>query len=145
MKGQITEISKGKNYTAMDVGAFADLLNYTESKGKVFIKDSINSTGTEISFQLLPAGTELPFFHSHKQNEEIYIVLKGKGQMQIDGTAFHLTEGSVVRVAPEGNRSLKSAADSEMVYMVIQAKEKSLEQCTATDGVLTQDEAKWLK
>lgn len=146
MSKQVSEIAKGKNFTAIDIGSWDGLLDYAtgDNKGKLFLKDQMQSTGVEMSFQLLPAGTELPFFHAHKQNEEVYIVLKGKGQVQIDDQTFHVREGSVVRVAPGGNRSLKSADDSEMIYMVVQVKENSLSQWTMTDGVIATQTPKWL-
>lgn len=138
MNGKIEELAKGQNYTAVNIGKFDSLLDYSagDTKGKVFLKNQIDSSGAELSFQLLPAGTELPFFHTHKQNEEIYIVLKGKGQFQIDDEVFPVSEGSIIRIAPKGKRSLKSAKDSQMVYMVIQMKENSLEQWTMDDGEL---------
>ena len=38
-------------------------------------------TGAEVSISNLPAGAGVPFVHSHKQNEEIYAVLSGRGTM----------------------------------------------------------------
>lgn len=120
------------NFTLANVGPLQDLMTF--ENGKVFVKDSIKSTGAELSFQLLPKATALPFFHSHNENEEIYIVISGRGKMQVDQTVFDLQEGSIVRVAPAGARSLKSADDSDMVYMVIQVKENSLKQWTREDA-----------
>jgi len=34
--------------------------------------------------------------HSHKQNEEIYIILSGAGDFQVNDTAFPIAEGSIV-------------------------------------------------
>jgi len=55
--------SEGINYSAIDLGEFDNLMEYSylhpklksEVKGKVFIGEFIKSTGTEISFQILPA------------------------------------------------------------------------------------------
>lgn len=46
--------------------------------GKQFVKDASGATSCEISFGTLPAGESVPFFHSHKENEENYIILSGK-------------------------------------------------------------------
>ena len=37
------------------------------------LHDSLSLTGAEISVNNLPAGAGVPFVHSHKKNEEIYI------------------------------------------------------------------------
>lgn len=147
MSKQVSLVAKGDNFKAVDVGPWAELGGYAagEFKGKVFLKDVLGATGFELSFGLLPPDTQLPFFHAHKQNEELYVVLRGKGQMQIDGEVFDLQEGSVVRVSPKGARSLKSAKDSEMAFMVVQTKAGSLEQWTGEDGLPAQAQAKWTK
>ena len=41
-------------------------------EGKQFFKDATGATSCEISFGTLPTGAEVPFFHSHKANEENY-------------------------------------------------------------------------
>ena len=49
------------------------------------LHDKLSLTGAEISVNNLPAGAGVPFVHSHKKNEEIYIILSGKGKAVIDG------------------------------------------------------------
>ena len=39
------------------------------------LHDVLGLTGAEISINNLPAGVGVPFVHSHKKNEEIYIIL----------------------------------------------------------------------
>ena len=112
-------------------------------EGKVYLKDATNSTSTEISFNSLPPKTEQPYFHTHKQNEETYIVLKGFGFFQVDGKVFDVKEGSVVRVAPNGIRGIRNSSDKTMVYIVIQSKENSLEQYSTDDGTRVKFEPKW--
>ncbi len=141
MINKVKKISKSPVFTAVNIGTFDNLNDY--ENGKVFLKDIADSTAAEVSFQMLPKNTELPFFHAHKQNEEIYIVLRGQGSMQIDDNVFDISEGSIVRVAPNGMRTMKSGPDTEMLYMVIQAKENSLTQWTQTDGIIENKSANW--
>ena len=47
------------------------------------LHDQLSLTGAEISINNLSAGTGVPFVHSHKQNEEFYGVLSGKGKAVI--------------------------------------------------------------
>ena len=64
-----------KNYQKMSVAQDA----------RVELHDSLALTGAEVSINHLPAGAGVPFVHSHKQNEEIYGILSGKGFITIDG------------------------------------------------------------
>ena len=144
-------ISENKNYTAVNVGSMDQLsehsLIHPVSKrvieGKVFLKDPTKATGTEISFNTLPPNTELSYFHIHIQNEETYIIIKGKGDFQVDDDCIPVTEGSVIRVAPKGVRSLRNTSSEAMVYIVIQSKEGSLVQHSSADGERLEYKKAW--
>ena len=43
------------------------------------LHDLLNLTGAEVSCNTLPAGASVPFVHHHTQNEEVYLILEGKG------------------------------------------------------------------
>ena len=106
----------------------------------------VNNSSKTLSVQPVAkfhSGQAAPFFHSHKQNEEIYIILSGAGDFQVNDTAFPIAEGSIVRVATASNRSIRCTSTEKMLYICIQAKEGSLEQCTMEDGEITQQETKW--
>ena len=84
----------------------------------------------------MPAGAGVPFVHSHKENEEIYGILAGKGKAVIDGETVDLTAGDWLRIAPAAKRQFFAADDSGITYLCIQVKENSLEHFTATDAVM---------
>lgn len=105
---------------------------------RVELHDKLGLTGAEISVNVLPAGVGVPFVHTHKQNEEIYIVLEGKGCMTIDGEQVEVAANDYIRVSPAGRRQFSAAADSAVKYVCIQVKENSLEAYTANDGVVVE-------
>jgi mannose-6-phosphate isomerase-like protein (cupin superfamily) len=150
---KIELISEGDNFTAVNVGDFKGLPEHsylhpklkTEVKGKVFVGEAIRSTGTEISFQLLPPNTEISFLHKHKNHEEIYVIIKGEGQFQVDGASFDVKEGSVVRVAPEGSRTWRNNSDSPIVVMCFQAQQRSLDCQYIGDGYRVKGDIIWDK
>lgn len=133
----IRKVNEGEKFTHATVG---DLSAFT---GKQFVKDCVGTTGCEISFGTLNPGEAAPFFHSHKQNEEVYLILRGSGDFQVDDTAFPIAEGSIVRVATHCNRSLRCTSAGSMLYLCIQVKEGSLEQCTLNDGIITEQATAW--
>ncbi len=100
------------------------------------LHDQIGLTGAEVSINNLPAGAGVPFVHSHKQNEEIYIIISGKGSAVIDGETIELSQGDVVRVSPAAKRQFSAAADSAISFACIQVKENSLEGYTADDCIM---------
>jgi len=148
---QIEKLSENAHYSAVNLGSLTDLMDYSLIhpvnkkllEGKVFLKNATQSTGTEISFNSLPPHSEQPYFHIHRKNEETYIILKGSGFFQVDEDCFSIKEGSVIRVAPQGNRGICNSSDEIMSYIVIQSKENSLEEYTTADGERIPCEPKW--
>lgn len=135
------QIAESKNFTALDFGKLDLVLE--SANGKIFLKDATKATGTEISISILPPKTDLPIFHSHKQNEETYIILKGEGKFQVDDQCFDISEGSVIRVAPAGLRGMTNTSEQQMIYIVIQSKENSIQQWTSQDGVIQDATPLW--
>ncbi len=125
-------IDKGEKFTHVQIDNFIHL------EGKEFLKDATAATSCEISLGTLPQGVAVPFFHSHKENEENYIIISGSGKFQIDTEVFDISAGSVIRVSTGCDRNLKCTSQEPMLYLCIQAKENSLENYTMTDGTITE-------
>ncbi len=103
---------------------------------RVELHDALGLTGAEISVNRLPAGAGVPFVHSHKQNEEIYGILSGRGTAELDGETVALSEGDWLRGGPAVKRRFSAAADCGMSFLCIQVKEHSLEGFTAGDAIV---------
>ncbi len=121
------------NYKATEIGKIAEIGKHFEN-GKAFLHDALALTSCEISVNEMPKGAKLPFSHRHKQNEEIYIFLKGSGTMTVDDRKVPFREGTCVKVLPAGARTIETDADTE--YICVQAKTDSLEQFGFGDGEL---------
>ena len=52
-----------------------------------------------------------PMAHSHKEQEEAYVVVAGSGRMLLDDEVHDLHQWDVVRVAPEVVRSFEAGPD----------------------------------
>ena len=131
---EIKTLNTGEKFTHVNVGSLKAF------EGKQFVKDATGATSCEISFGTLPTGAEVPFFHSHKANEENYIILSGSGRFQVNDEAFDIEEGSMVRVATNCDRNIKCTSADPLTYICIQAKEGSLEGYTMTDADITERE-----
>lgn len=100
------------------------------------LHDKLSLTGAEVSVNNLPAGACVPFVHSHKNNEEIYVVLAGKGKAVVDGETVELAAGDWVKIAPAAKRQFFAADDSAISFACIQVKANSLEGYTTDDAVI---------
>ena len=143
-------IIKAENVTAVDFGKFSDLNEYVlqlgpevKIPGKVFGGALVGATGGEFSFQSFAPGTETGFLHTHKNHEELYFFLSGKGEFQVDGKVFPVGEGSVVRVAPAGKRSVRNNGTEPLVMLCVQYRGATFTKEDAADGVILNEKVNW--
>lgn len=115
-------------------------------EGRSELHELLHLTGAEISCNTLPAGVSIPFVHAHTENEEIYLVLDGSGQLYVDGEEVVIRRGDCFRIDPQGLRCLRAAGDSPLRYVCIQVRAGSLGNFTQSDAVVLQDGPKpsWL-
>lgn len=125
----------------------AKLQHVDMTASRTELHELLSLTGTEVSINNLPAGVSIPFVHAHTNNEELYIVLSGKGSFLVDGEEFLISEGDCLRVDPKGERCLKAADDSTLRYLCIQSRAGSLQGYTMSDGIISEEFKKpsWLK
>lgn len=147
---QIQQIAEGTHFSALSTGPFNQLNDYVlpvapgmEIQGKVFMGQALQTTGAEISFQSFAPGKETGFLHTHQTHEELYIFVSGKGEFQVDGQVFPVGEGSVVRVAPEGKRSVRNNGTELLIMICVQYKAQTFTAQDAADGQLLQEPVKW--
>ena len=57
------------------------------------LHDALGLTGCEASYNVLPGGAAVPCVHAHQHNEELYLVLKGSGELYLNGEITPLTAG----------------------------------------------------
>ena len=147
---EIQTIATAQNFSAINIGPLSQLGGYERHRspdvvayGKVFGGAAAHTTGSEFSFQSFPAGAETGFLHTHKTHEELYFFLSGKGEFQVDGKIFPIQEGSVVRVAPAGKRSVRNNGTEPLVMLCVQYKAETFTAEDATDGVILNDKVEW--
>ncbi|HYC81800.1 MAG TPA: hypothetical protein VEB65_08435 [Solirubrobacterales bacterium] len=61
-------------------------------------------------FRLLP-GKRSPFVHRHREAEEVYVVLRGRGWVKLGDEIRAVAELDAIRVAPELPRAFEAGPD----------------------------------
>lgn len=147
---QIKQIANASNFKAVDFGELSELKDYVlelgtgmKIPGKVFGGAVLGADGGDFSLQMFQPGTETGFLHKHKQHEELYFFLRGKGEFQVDGQIFPVKEGSVVRVAPEGERSVRNNGTEPLIMLCVQYKGNTFTAEDASDGIILEKQVKW--
>jgi len=137
------ETTNGLNFDLLNFGGESTIKKQATEvptvgkfEGKVFLKQILNLTGTEISLNVLGPGVEVPFKHRHKKNEELYYFIKGQGEFEIDDSRLPISSGTIIRVSPQGVRKWRNTGKEDLFYMVVQSRANTMEIATIEDGEL---------
>jgi uncharacterized cupin superfamily protein len=141
---ELKAVSESTNFTALSLDGLNSVFKNFYSNGafdessacKIFLGEQLNSKAVEISFGVMGPGNKVPFYHAHKENEEVYFFISGEGEFEVDDQIIKIGPGSVIRVATPGKRTWQNTSEQPLIYLVIQSKEGSLVGYKGADGIL---------
>ena len=98
--------------------AIVNLLEIDDStQGRVpgmearFARKHMGSRDLGVSHQRYAPGTRSPVGHSHREQEEAYVVVAGSGRVRLDDEVRDLRQWDIVRIAPPVVRAFEAGAD----------------------------------
>ncbi|MGN6798816.1 MAG: cupin domain-containing protein [Gaiellaceae bacterium] len=71
-----------------------------------------------LSYQRVPPGHRFPFGHTHRKQEEVYVVVRGSGRMKIDDEIVEVGEWDAVRVPPGTWRGYEAGPDGLEILVI---------------------------
>ena len=74
-----------------------------------------------VIYSELEPGTSIGY-HTHENNEEVYVILEGRGIMTINGTVHEVTAGDVILNKPFWSHGLENNSDSDLKILVIEVE-----------------------
>jgi quercetin dioxygenase-like cupin family protein len=76
-----------------------------------FARKHLDSRDLGVSLFRYAANLRSPMAHSHREQEEAYVVVAGSGRVLLDGEIRELRHWDVLRVAPEVVRAFEAGPD----------------------------------
>jgi mannose-6-phosphate isomerase-like protein (cupin superfamily) len=55
--------------------------------------------------------------HGHPDNEQVYVIVRGRGVMQVGGEMQEVSEGTLVFIPPGAAHALKNTSDEPLVFV----------------------------
>lgn len=71
-----------------------------------------------LGYQRIPPGYRFPYGHTHRTQEEVYVVLRGSGRMKLDDEIIDLAEWDAVRVAPGIWRGYEAGPEGLEIFVI---------------------------
>ena len=104
------------------------------ARGKIFLQELLGSAGLEVSLNVVPPGQAMPFLHRHQQNDEVYVVVGGRGQFLVDDECVDVSEGSVLRISPPAARAWRNTSEAPLYFLCLQYRADSVTHGGTRDG-----------
>jgi mannose-6-phosphate isomerase-like protein (cupin superfamily) len=98
-----------------------------------FGRKHLDSDHLGVSYFRYEPGFRAPYGHSHKEQEEAYVVVGGSGRMKLDDEVIDLNLWDAVRVSPEVVRGFEGGPEGLEVIAV------GADRPEGGDGVMVQD------
>ncbi len=76
-----------------------------------FARKHLDSRDLGVSLFRYAANLRSPVAHSHREQEEVYVVVAGSGRVLLDGELHDLRQWDVLRVAPEVVRAFEGGPE----------------------------------
>ena len=80
----------------------------------------LGSRNMSVTWLEVPAGVEQTL-HSDENAEQVYVVVRGRGQMTVAGDTDQIGEGDLVMVPPATDHAISSSADGELACVSVQS------------------------
>ncbi len=99
-----------------------------------FARKYLDSQHLGITYIRYEPDTRSPMGHSHREQEEAYIVLSGSGRIKLDDELVELRQWDVVRVAPQVFRAFESGPQGIELLAVGSDRPEGGDGVAAPDG-----------
>jgi mannose-6-phosphate isomerase-like protein (cupin superfamily) len=76
-----------------------------------FARKHLESEHLGITYLRYAPNVRSPMAHSHREQEEAYVVVRGSGQIRLDDEIHELRQWDVVRIAPATIRAVEARSD----------------------------------
>jgi uncharacterized cupin superfamily protein len=76
-----------------------------------FGRNPLGLRGGGFSYQKLAPSFRSPVAHRHREQEEVYVVIRGSGRVKVEDELRDLREWDAIRFAPETARAFEAGPD----------------------------------
>jgi mannose-6-phosphate isomerase-like protein (cupin superfamily) len=92
-----------------------------------FMREQLDLRNLGVTYERFGGGWRPARGHRHGVQEEVYFLVSGHAQANLDGEVVDLEPWTAVRVAPETARAFRASGDEDAVFITIAAPQAGLD------------------
>ncbi len=111
------------NIDALEMKASSEGTRFGSSAGRIGRAIGLRQLGAQ--YYVVPAGRSAVPYHSHRANEELYLVLEGTGTYRYGGETHEVRAGDLLAAlagGPETAHQLTNTGTGELRYVVVSTR-----------------------
>ncbi len=85
------------------------------------LKNDLGLEAVGISLSRMEPGMGYPYFHAHKEQEEIFICLKGTGTIKVGDEEVAMKAGDFLRISADVPRAVGNKTDAACTFLILGA------------------------
>lgn len=78
-----------------------------------------------VDLSTVPAGSTIGTHTHERDNHELYVIVAGRGLMELDGEVFEVGPGDVVLNGPGETHGLRNISETELRLVVVEVEAKA--------------------
>jgi mannose-6-phosphate isomerase-like protein (cupin superfamily) len=82
-----------------------------------FARELLELRNSGVTYLRLAPDERVPFGHTHKEQEEVYVVVGGGGRIKLDDEIVELRRWDAIRIPPQTMRNLEGGAEGIEVLL----------------------------
>jgi mannose-6-phosphate isomerase-like protein (cupin superfamily) len=82
------------------------------------VSKALELEDSALGHQYVPAGYRFPYGHTHRKQEEVYVVVRGSGRMKVDDEIVELKEWDAVRVPAGAWRGYEAGPEGLEILVI---------------------------
>jgi mannose-6-phosphate isomerase-like protein (cupin superfamily) len=83
-----------------------------------FARKALELERSGLTYQRVPPGYRFPYGHTHREQEEVYVVVGGSGRMKVDDEVVELRAWDAVRVPPGSWRGYEAGPEGLEILVI---------------------------
>ena len=83
-----------------------------------FAREPLELRNSGVSYLRLAPGERVPWGHTHKQQEEVYVVVGGSGRLRLDDEEVPVEQWDAIRISADTTRNIEAGSDGIELILV---------------------------
>lgn len=95
------------------------MTNYKEERPWGTFENLLDTEYCKVKQIIIKPG-QAPSYQYHFKREEVWVVVQGEGELNLDSVKTQVTKGQIIHVPVEAKHQIKNNSDKDLIFIEVQ-------------------------